>query len=237
MKIAIVDDNRAEQIRLHEFICLWAQKTDSAVETEFFDNGDSFARTITAKSFDLVFMDILMQGTNGIMMARRLRETDLSTLLVFITSSPEFMAQAFPCHAFDYVTKPYTERRIAEVLDEACRALGKRAEVIQIGAEKFLLSDILYVLSDSNYCEVHTRTAQKKVRISFTELSRILAAYPPFAVIGRGVVVNFDYTSHISGCDCVMSNGDKVPVSRRKIKETEQAFLDRQFSRMLAEGN
>ena len=87
------------------------------------------------------------------------------------------------------------------------------------------------------YCEVHTRTAQKKVRISFTELSRILAAYPPFAVIGRGVVVNFDYTSHISGCDCVMSNGDKVPVSRRKIKETEQAFLDRQFSRMLAEGN
>lgn len=48
-------------------------------------------------------------------------------------------------------------------------------------------------------------------------------------------MVNFDNTSHISSFDCVMYNGDRVPVSRRKIKETEQAFMNRQFSRMLAD--
>ena len=55
-------------------------------------------------------------------------------------------------------------------------------------------------------------------------------------VVGRGVIVNFDNTSHISGFDCIMTNGDRVAVSRRKIKETEQAFMNRQFSRLLTEG-
>ena len=75
-----------------------------------------------------------------------------------------------------------------------------------------------------------------KVRISFTDLTKMLSPYPSFMVIGRGVLVNFDNTSHISGYDCVMTNGDNVPVSRRKIRETEQAFMNRQFSRMLADG-
>ena len=118
--------------------------------------------------------------------------------------------------------KPYTADRISKVLDDAARALGKHIEVIEIGADKFVLSDILYVFSDSN------------VRISFTELSQKLEQHPSFMIVGRGIIVNFENTSHISGNDCVMSNGEKIPVSRRKLQETERAFYDWQFKKMLS---
>ena len=236
MKIAIVDDHRSEQDKLYQSIERWAKQKNGDVSVRTFDSGELFSRHLGSERYDVVFMDIMMDGKTGIEAARCLRENDLDTLLVFITSSPEFMAQAFPCHAFDYVMKPYTQERVDQVLGDAKRALGKKGEVIEIAGEKFLLTDILYIYSDSNYCEIHTKSGKRKLRISFTELSERLALYPSFMVVGRGAAINFDNTSHISDLDCVMTSGDRVPVSRRKIKETEQAFYDWQFQKMLSKG-
>ena len=236
MKIAIIDDNNQEQLRLKQHIFDWSQQCGIAVSVEIFDSGEEFMRGFTSDRFDIVFMDIIMNGQSGIETARSLRKVSLVTLLIFITSSSEFMSAAFPCHAFDYVIKPYTGERISEVLNEARRSVGSVGEVIEIASEKFMLYELFYAYSDSNYCDIFTASSLHKVRISFKELSDILSAYPGFMVVGRGVIVNFDNTSHISGFDCIMTNGDRVPVSRRKIKETEQAFMNRQFSRLLSEG-
>lgn len=236
MKIAIVDDSSQEQIMLRKHIEKWAEQNELTVSIVTFDSGEDFCHNKEMDSFDIVFMDILMDGQNGIETARVLRSFSLNTLLIFITSSTEFMAQAFPCHAFDYVIKPYTIDRISQVMNEAKRALNKFGDVIEIASEKFVISEIMYVFSDSNYCDVFTANGRRKVRISFTELSQLLLKYQSFMVVGRGVIVNFDNTSYINGLECVMTNGDTVPVSRRKIKETEQAFMNRQFSRLLSEG-
>ena len=128
MKIAIVDDKLTEQNKLSSYITSWASENNLPAEISTYQSGESFARTIQNTSFDIVFMDIIMDGKNGIETARVLREYSLSTLLIFITSSREFMAQAFPCHAFDYVIKPYTFERISQVLGDAARALGKHID-------------------------------------------------------------------------------------------------------------
>ena len=236
MKISIVDDNKLEQHSLTKFIQKWAQENHVSVSITTFDNGEEFTHYINNEQYDIVFMDIIMDKQNGIEAAKILRCFSLDTMLIFITSSTEFMAQAFPCHAFDYLIKPYSYEKLSQVLNDAKQVLHTFENVIDIASEKILLSDILYVYSDSNYCDIYTTESKIEVRISFTELSKKLSSYPYFMVVSRGVLVNFNNTSHISGFDCVMKNGDRVPVSRRKIKETEQAFMKRQFSNLLAEG-
>lgn len=234
MRIAVVDDNQKEQEVLSDAIRNNIGNSDTVIE--LFDSGEEFSRVVKDKTYDAVFMDIIMEGQNGIEAARLLREITLDTLLVFVTSSPEYMAQAFPCHAFDYIIKPYTEQRIKEVLGEVKRAIDRDRRTVGIGKERFLLSDILYVYSDSNYCEIHTKHGTRRIRIPFSELSEQLLNYSCFWVINRGVAINFDNTSHISGLDCVMINGERLPASRRKIKEIEKAFLSRQFNKLLEEG-
>lgn len=240
MKIAIVDDHRSEQDKLYQSIERWAKQKNGDVSVRTFDSGELFSRHLGSERYDVVFMDIMMDGRSGIETARMLRGVSIETLLVFITTSPEFMPQAFPCHAFDYVIKPYTNERLFYVLDEALRALNKSGEYIEVTSDrqhiKLSLGDILYGLSYSNYCEIHTKSTVLKIRISFTELSAMLAPYPSFAVVGRGAIVNFENISHISNLACMMVNGDRVPVSRRRIKETEQAFYDWQFKKMLSKG-
>ena len=109
MRIAVVDDNKKEQESLSAAIRSNIEGSDIVIEQ--FDSGEEFSCIVKDKTYDAVFMDIIMEGQNGIEAARLLREITLDTLLVFVTSSPEYMAQAFPCHAFDYIIKPYTELR------------------------------------------------------------------------------------------------------------------------------
>ena len=235
MKIAIVDDNRQEVEILKKYIQGWSDQNGMQTSVILFDSGEAFTAEDDKNRFDIVFMDIIMDGQNGIETARALRRSSIDTLLVFITSSPEFMAQAFPCHAFDYVVKPYTKERIIQVLDEARAALRKRGDVIDISGNKFLFDEILYIYSDLNYCDIYTKSSLRKVRISFNELSQVLLSYPSFFIAGRGVIVNFENISHISEQECVTVSGDRVPVSRRRIRETKQAFYDWQFKKMLSE--
>ena len=238
MKIAVVDDNKKEQESLSAAIKRNIESSDTVIE--LFDSGEEFSCVVKDKTYDAVFMDIIMEGQNGIEAARSLREITLDTLLIFVTSSPEYMAQAFPCHAFDYIIKPYTEQRMKEVLDDVKRAVDRNRRTVEIGKERFLLNDILYVYSDSNYCEIHTKHGTRRIRIPFSpfsELSEQLLHYSCFWVINRGTAINFDNTSHISRLDCVMINGDRLSASRRKIKEIEKAFLSRQFNKLLEGGN
>ena len=104
MKIAVVDDNKKEQESLSAAIKRNIESSDTVIE--LFDSGEEFSCVVKDKTYDAVFMDIIMEGQNGIEAARSLREITLDTLLIFVTSSPEYMAQAFPCHAFDYIIKP-----------------------------------------------------------------------------------------------------------------------------------
>ena len=235
MKIAVVDDNKKEQESLSAAIKRNIESSDTVIE--LFDSGEEFSCVVKDKTYDAVFMDIIMEGQNGIEAARSLREITLDTLLIFVTSSPEYMAQAFPCHAFDYIIKPYTEQRMKEVLDDVKRAVDRNRRTVEIGKERFLLNDILYVYSNSNYCEIHTKHGTRRIRIPFSELSEQLLHYSCFWVINRGTAINFDNTSHISRLDCVMINGDRLSASRRKIKEIEKAFLSRQFNKLLEGGN
>lgn len=235
MKIAIVDDNRQEIEILKKYIQGWSDQNGMQTSVILFESGEAFTAEDDKNRFDIVFMDIIMDGQNGIETARALRRSSIDTLLVFITSSSEFMAQAFPCHAFDYIVKPYTKERIIQVLDEARAALRKRGDVIDISGNKFLFDEILYIYSDLNYCDIYTKSSLRKVRISFNELSQVLLSYPSFFIAGRGVIVNFENISHISEQECVTVSGDRVPVSRRRIRETKQAFYDWQFKKMLSE--
>lgn len=57
-----------------------------------------------------------MEKMNGIAVAEKLREKDRDILIVFVTTSPDFMMQAFSVHAFHYITKPYKAEQIYKVL-------------------------------------------------------------------------------------------------------------------------
>ena len=125
LPIAIVEDQTPDAQRLEELL----QQQLPEAECTWFACGDDFLRAAAEPGlYAVVFLDICMAGTNGIETARRLRQADPEVLIVFVTSSPEYVWDAFPVHPFDYLLKPYQEEKFVHLAAELRRALRcKRA--------------------------------------------------------------------------------------------------------------
>ena len=89
LNIAICDDVKAIREQINELI----EKENPGVCPEHYETGDSLLAA--GKQFDIVFLDIQMDGTDGTETAKKLRERDKDTILIFITAIQEYVFKAF----------------------------------------------------------------------------------------------------------------------------------------------
>lgn len=102
LRIAIVDDLPQDAERLQQ--ALTAEGQTNIIR---YESGDALLSAISPEQLDALFLDICMEGTNGIDTARKLREQAPTLTIVFVTSSKEYVWQSFPVHPFDYLLKPF----------------------------------------------------------------------------------------------------------------------------------
>lgn len=82
------------------------------------DCGD-FAGAVTDFSKykpEVVFMDIDLNGENGLDCAKIMSELNPKVKIIFATAHSEFMANAFEIYAFDYLVKPFNMMRVEKTL-------------------------------------------------------------------------------------------------------------------------
>ena len=162
LNIAICDDGKAIREQIKELI----EKTGLC--PELFETGDSLLAA--GKQFDIVFLDIQMEGTNGIETAKKLRERSAlkgaeDTILIFITGIREYVFEAFDVAAFHYLLKPIEEDKFREVFGRAEKELEKRKSkrretvFVKTRNRSFTLEkdSLLYVESRAKKVEIHTK--------------------------------------------------------------------------------
>ena len=188
MKIAIVDDVKQDRENLKKSILRYFTDKEMSLEYDLFANGEDFLSSSRHKHFDVVFLDIFMEGADGISTAQIFRRADVNCLLIFLTSSTEHMADAFLVHAFGYLEKPLDEQTLYRVLDDVSKFYAKKQPFLELPLGKqtaaVLYSDILYVTADSNYIELHA-DKHYRCRMSFSRLADDLKDDGRFLIINR----------------------------------------------------
>ncbi len=227
MNIAVVDDEEVIRRQINGFIK--KQRPDFRV-SEFVCGEELLAEN---PGFDVVFLDIQMEGMDGIQAARILRQSNADTIIVFITGIKEYVFEAFDVSAFHYLLKPIEEKKFMEVLGRAVREAEKRAE--QKRRQIFIrtknqgytldLSNILYIESRGKKVEIHTADGEAAIQVYATmdELEGRLG--DGFYRCHRGYLVNM---AHIAGYDSdsiVFSGGEKVYLTRKKHGEFVKAYM------------
>ena len=105
MKIAIVDDSRKDAERLKGYVEQFCAEQEEPVQIFVYRDGLDFLDEMK-KNFDIVFMDVEMPHLDGIKTAKRMRETDESTVLVFITNMAQYAIHGYEVNAIEYMVKP-----------------------------------------------------------------------------------------------------------------------------------
>ncbi len=236
MRIAIIEDLQQDSERLIKLLKEYMERYDFALQMECFGSGEEFLDAVEPEKFDLCFMDIYMDGISGVETAEKLREKDPRCLVIFLTSSPDFMAEGYRLRAWRYLLKPVDMESICEAMDECIAQveLSKRRLNVMIGRQEVSLpfSKIYYVATANRSIEIHGKdtTLTTNTHVTFEKLTAPLLNDYRFFCVGKGLVVNLQFVIQVEENCAVMTNGDRLPISRRKRSEVSAALVQFQFT-------
>ena len=232
--IAICDDSKQERQILAALFKRYQELHATPLQIHIFQNGFSLLDAIDqGKRFDITILDILMPGENGIEIARNIRASGTDTEIIFLTSSPEYAVDSYEVKAQNYLLKPVTEEKFFASIDSILAELD----------EKDTASFIIYMtekqysrirVSSLVYGEVTHRTITLHLAdqtiisavMTFTEFQDILKAYPDFIYPHRSYAVNMNYIQYVTKSDIILTDGQKIPLSRNNYTKISEQFLN-----------
>ena len=126
LKIAFCDDETAEIAQLEELLKEYAAaRGQEFVHTSYQSSVELMADIEKGERFDIMLLDILMPGENGMTAAREVREHDTNVKIIFLTTSPEFAVESYAVDAWYYQLKPIRQEVFFRLMDSACAACSK----------------------------------------------------------------------------------------------------------------
>jgi two-component system alkaline phosphatase synthesis response regulator PhoP len=208
-RILVVEDEPTIALGLTDDLTLEGYE----VET-FADGAAAFARA-SSVTFDLILLDVMVPGKDGLTICRELRQAGVRTPIVLLTARSQEADKVLGLDlgADDYVTKPFSPRELVARV----RAVMRRAEGLPGASQVFRTGDLQL---DFNRFEA----TRRGVPIALTALEFKLMR----TLIGsRGQVLTHDQiVEHVWGKDVFLS--DRVIYThinnlRRKIEAKPDA--------------
>lgn len=233
MNIVIVEDLESDFQTLQSIIdnALCSQKISFHIE--HFSNGNDLKDELAKTEYDIFFLDVLLgNGSNGMDIARAIRASGCNSPIVFTTSERDYAVESYEIHAFDYILKPYNRERVKAVISRfisMCNTKRYISLMASDGQHSICTDDIMWAESDRHKTVIHivdrTDSAKEKtfsITQSMEQLAILLPQQQYFYTCCRGILVNIAYIDNFHDSDVTLTNGQNIPVSRRKRKEMQQ---------------
>ena len=232
VKAAFCDDDIGALAEMQSFLDRYRREQSREIDyTAFHSPVELMAEIERGARFDVLFLDILMPGENGIETAAEIRGYDRNVKIIFLTSSPEFAVKSYEVEAYFYQLKPLRWEGFSRIMDSAMELCAQERE------NRIILHCKSGITSLDpqrlEFCEVIHRTllfhlSSGKVLEStgsLDELSRRLEPYGCFLRPHRSYLIHLGYVQSISYRAVTMHSLTEIPIPRGKYSEIKDAFL------------
>lgn len=233
IRIALCDDNSTYIDELYKIISTVCTSENIDVEIIKFTCGEDLLNFYKNKKncFDIVILDILMNGINGIETAKSIRSFDLSVPIMFVTSSKEYALDSYDVSAFSYILKPFDFKTIkSKLLTLIDIVYANKNNILSIKSNQDIytisLSETVYF--ESNLRKVNVYDSSKNVISFYSKLSNIEKDIfdHNFIRCHRSFLVNLSYIKNIIGSNIITTTGSTIPISQKYLTQTKTTFND-----------
>ncbi|MEY8293104.1 LytTR family DNA-binding domain-containing protein [Carnobacteriaceae bacterium 52-44] len=229
IEIVLVDDEQLQLDYMQKLIEQTAESLEIKIEISQYLSGEAFLFALEDHpTWNLAFLDIEMEELNGMQVAKILRKKSPQLELVFATAYAEYAIEGYEVQALDYLLKPINQQKITRVLkrylEEQPEDTAYLIAEVEGQTTRLNLEDILYV--EANMGEVLVVLVDQKLPLKMTLLEFQDLLDERFVATHRSYLVNLQYISRLLKKDVALSNGEKIPLSRRRAKEVQSDFID-----------
>ena len=227
-KIAICDDSPADRQYVLNMVERWAASASHVVHTDTFTSAENFLfHYVENCDYDILLLDIEMGNMDGVTLAKRLRQTNNSVQIVFITGFADYISEGYEVAALHYLMKPVKQDKLFSVLDRAVAAMQKTERVIllPVGGEMLRLpvSQVQYVEAFSHTVAIITGTDTIQVKMPISEVEKLLG--DGFIRCHRSYLVGLKHMARLSKTEVILDSGKTLPLSRSAAPLVHKAFV------------
>lgn len=181
------------------------------------------------EAFDILFLDIIMDGLDGMKTAELFRKTAADKLLIFISSSRKYVFEAYDVEAFWYLVKPIDDKKLKKALQRAVQKLEKSPKSFLIvnkdrQKKKLFLDNIYYFEIKGRMIYVHGTDG---IFTYYEQIGRLEER-----LIGEGFfrchksyLINLKYVDTYNRQEAVLDNGEKIMIAKRRYEEFGKEIL------------
>lgn len=223
LHIAVCDDECLFADRLENIILSYARINKVEIDIKKYCDGNELLEHRI--KFDVIFLDIEMNKSNGIETAVEIRKLDLNVLIIYIISYSDYWRRAYKVHAFDFIEKPIDDNDIFKVLDDIFSFIkysdDKKIQLTtENGIETQVLNEIYYcILLKKKRVQVSTIYREYIVKENLTDIFEKLSD-DRFYMSHRSCIVNLKHIKTLKKNDGIlMTNGEWLPLAQKKQKD------------------
>lgn len=228
--IAICDDNqvdlKAESKVIREVV---ASKSISCKIYEF-DNSKDLIES--GAKYDIVFLDVQMDGTDGLGVAKHINSVNRRCLIFFVTNYESYMDSAMDEYAFRFWVKPLNKKRLRTGIESAIKRIENYNRVITVNVDRqdtnIFIRDIIYICAENKKTRIVTINGQYITSEPFRKVKAMIDSYS-FGEPHSSYYVNMKFIKEYSHTAVICTYEEKeyeVYISRRKYMEFNKHFID-----------
>ena len=233
LKIAICDDEKEFRSAAEQMLKLYMADKSAQFLADTFDvSSDLIDATEKGTVYDIYLLDIYMPGVTGMSIATELRNRDIKSPIIFLTSSTDHALEAFGVDATHYLLKPYTKDSFYVGMDKAMQSIASHKNdsvILKVDNDyrSILVSKLIYCEAEDKYQRLYLASGEKLlIRISGTELYKLLSEFDSFYHCGRAHIINLNHISRVTAEGVIFKNGRALKLPHTVLAGLKKAFFN-----------
>ncbi len=229
MNIAILEDNPNDLEKIQNDIQQFYRNGTYSIDS--YTCTDDFLSSLKTHSYDLVFLDIILDEESGIKVGESVNAVSPSTDIIFVSAHPEYFQDVYKARHAWFLTKPLDWYRFSDAMTRISTRAEKGTVNIRArqGVERVPVSSILYLESNLKHTLFHMKDGSiADYSINLAEVEKQLPEIM-FVRIHKSYIVNARDITKYNSRQVVLEGGINLPFGR-----TFYSSAREQLTRLLA---
>lgn len=218
INIAAVDDN-VQYIKQVEILLNQNIESDRFYFTGYTNEKVFINELKQGKRFDIVYLDIILNSSNGIDIAQSINKLHEKTKIIFISADSKFFKDVYDAEHTYFLVKPFESVRFTKALNRAVGSVNKGFIFPSSKIGKINIDNILFFESILRKTKVYySDGSTEELSIKLAELEALLPQRI-FLRTHKSFIINIE--KHISSerFKIYMPHNYIIPVSKRHVNE------------------
>lgn len=235
LKIAICDDDLREISRISGLLNQYQAVKEPAFKYDSFSNAIDLLEAMRRNTYQVLFLDVLMPGINGIEAAREIRGFNEQIKIIFLTSSKEFAVESYAVEAHYYMLKPGTAEKLFPILDKIFLGARREEDALQIktasGFTRIPFEKVEFLEVFNKKLRFYLADGSiKEIRGSLSHFEGELLSRKKFIKVHRSYIVNMGSILTIAANQLTTCAAQTVPISRLLYPQVRETYMQYLFS-------